>query len=521
MNPKWHRFAPIGLYVALLAALASFGLYVVQRQWNLAVQISLAVTVLGLAAFAILDPASLRQWLTGRQARYGSNAVIVLIAIVGILAVLNYLSYQNDKRWDLTEDKTNSLAPETIETLKKLEQPVSATAYYTQRTPSDSAVKLLDQYVRNSKGKFSYTLVNPDEDPVAAQQANITRDGTLVLALGDRSEQVTFVDEQRVTSALVKLMSGGVKNVYFLTGHGEITPDSSSDRSISLAKSSLQGKNYQLKTLNLLTVSEIPQDADVLVIAGASEPYLEGEVNLIKNYLQNGGAAIFMLEPSVMTNMGDKPDLLAEYLNTEWGITVQNDIVVDVLGQNLVGQPFMAVGAAYATHPIVTQDMKTKATFFLGARSLKATGAISGVTQVEVVKTSDQSWGETDLASLLQGANPSPDEGSDQIGSLPLLIAAENSASKARVVVVGDADFILNDYQSSYGNPELVINMMDWAVGQENLINLTPKSSTTRTLNLPAFPYFLGLFFLVSVIVLPGAAIVSGIVVWFKRRKTG
>ena len=105
MDSKWRRFAPLGLYLALLAGLTAIGLYFVQREWNLALQISLALFVIGLAAFAVLDPGRLRRALTGRQARYGSNAVIVTIAVLGILGMITYLAYKNDKRWDVTEDQ--------------------------------------------------------------------------------------------------------------------------------------------------------------------------------------------------------------------------------------------------------------------------------------------------------------------------------------------------------------------------------------------------------------------------------
>lgn len=56
MDTKWRRMAPLGLYLSLLAALTAIGLYIVQREWNLPLQISLAVFVIGLAVFAVLDP---------------------------------------------------------------------------------------------------------------------------------------------------------------------------------------------------------------------------------------------------------------------------------------------------------------------------------------------------------------------------------------------------------------------------------------------------------------------------------
>lgn len=520
MDVKWRRFAPLGLYFSLLAALTATGLYIVQREWNLELQISLAFIVIGLAFFAVLDPAKVRQALTGRQARYGSNALIVTVAVLGILTVLTFLAYKNDKRWDLTEDKTNSLAPETLETLSKIPEPVSVEAYYTKRMSNEQIRLLLDNYVRNSDGKLSYKFIDPEADPLAAQEANITQDGTLVIKMGARKQQVTYADEQRLTSALVKLISGETKIVYFIIGHGEKSPQDYTDQSYSSAKTKLENKNYTVKPLNLLTAGSIPEDADALVIAGPVDPYLAGEIDLISEYLANGGAAIIMEDPTVLTRMSGVEDLLANYLERTWGIKLGNDLIVDPNGQQLVQQALIAVGGAFASHPIITSEIKNQVFLFQGARSVSIVESTPSSTQVELIKTGDKAWGETDFTAINEG-KIGPDEGVDIIGSVPIVTTGLNTGTQARIVVVGDSDFATNAYQSAYGNPDLFVNMMDWVVGQENLINLTPKPETTRMLNLPPIPYFTGLLTLVSVVILPGSALVAGIIVFIRRRRKG
>jgi len=520
MGKNYRRLAPIGLFVSLAAALASLGIYVVMREWNLALQISLGVMVLGLAFFILMDPDRTRKVLTGRQAKYGSNAGILLVAFIGIIVVVNFLVYQNNKRWDLTEDKENTLAPETLDTLTKLTEPVTAMAFFTSRTSPDQAKGLLEQYAYNSDGKFVYEFINPESDPVAAQKANVTRDGMVVLAYRGRTESLTYVDESQVTAALVKLLSEGKKTVYFLTGHGEKNPDDTGDQSYSQWRASLQAKNFTVSTLNLLTTSSIPEDANVIVVADPKQPLLAAEVELLGKFAVNGGSLVVLLEPTIITNYGDSPDLLVEYLAETWGITFGNDIIVDRIGQQIAQQPFMAVGADYASHPIISDEMKDLVTFYMHARSVTANQELSNFTNVDVVRTSADAWAETDLSAILNGAEIAPD-GEDINGSVPLVVASESNSTNGRVLAVGDTDFATNAFQTAYGNPYLAMNIIDWAAGQENLVDLTPKDTTTRSLTLTPTIYTRGALILVSVILLPGIALVAGIVVLVMRRRRG
>jgi ABC-type uncharacterized transport system involved in gliding motility auxiliary subunit len=518
MKPQFRRFAPVGLYLAGIAALVAISLYIIQREWNLYLQISLGAILVGLALFALLDPAQVRQVLTGRQARYGSNVLVMTIAFIGILVVINYVGSKNSIRKDLTEDKSNTLAPESLNTLEKLPQAVQAQAFFTARnTSSDTAKKLLEQFKFEGKGKFDYKFIDPEADPVAAQQAKITRDGMVVIKMGDRQEPVEFVTEKDMTSALVRLISNETRAVYFLTGHGEHDPESTGNDAYSNAKLVLESKNYKVAKLNLLSTNKVPDDARVIVIAGPMQPVSSGEVTLLKTFVDKGGALIVMEEPLPVTQFGDQPDPLSDYLANDWGIGLGKDMVVDTALQQLS----IAVANQYANHAI-TQKMQGLAALFPSARSVSITGKKDGIDQTQLVLTSAQAWGETDLQGLENNGQISvqPDQGKDLIGPVPLVVVAEHTGGNNRVVVFGDSDFAADTYFSQFGNGDLFINSVDWASGQENLINLTPKDTVQRVLVAPT-RYTMGLMLFGFVFFVPGAVLISGIVVWIQRRKRG
>ncbi len=522
MKTRMQRLAPLGLILAGLAALASIGLFIVQREFTLALQISLGLVVIGLALYVILDPERVRQALTGRQAKYGSNAILFAIAFIGILVVINYLVFKNPKRWDLTESQQYTLSPETIDTIKSMPEPVKFLAFYTAQLSTDSTRALLDQYKYHSDGNIDYEFIDPNTDQILAQQYKVIRDGTIVAVMGQNQEQVTLTDESEITSALVRLLSPGTRAVYFLTGHGEFELDYSDTGSYSGVKQALEAKNYTVNPLNLVATGNIPEDAQVIVIPGPLKPLSQTEVDLLKAYVESGGGLVVMEEPLLVTQFGEDPDPLADYLGETWGIILGKDMVVDLSSS----QNFVAVSSQYGDS-IITEKLQGLLTFYPTTRSVTADQTVTAARLIELVLTSDQSWAETDLAALQaigQGQENAPeiqpDEGVDLTGPVSIAVTAEDSSSSARLVVFGDSEFASDTYFTQYGNGDMMVNSVDWAAEQEGLISLTPKDNIER-LMIPPGRYTMNLILLGVVFILPGLVLLAGILVWLQRRQRG
>jgi len=520
------HFATIGLWFGLVAFI-SLGLALViklfmfmglysppNQEWiNLWVWISLGVLLVGPAIFALLDPQRVRDLVTGRQARYGSNAFIMLAAFLGIIFVVNLIVYQNPVQKDFTEDQSHTLAPETLNTLEALPNTVKAIAFYTARLSTTSAEELLTDFQSNSKGKFEYEFIDPEQNPALAQQYEITRDGTIILTLDDRYEVVSYASEIEVTKALIRLINPGERTVYFLTGHGERDPQSSGDTSYSLARQALEAKQYIVKTLNLLAENQIPSDALAVIIAGPLKPISEQETALLSAYIENGGSVIFLWEPTILLNTSTMMDEFVAYMAENWGISFNDDFVIDPN----TNPPSIAVAYSYGTHAI-TEKLEGVVTFFPSARSLNIQASPSGITTTVLVTTVDRAWGESDFDSLSTGIDF--DSSVDTPGPITLVATAENTAANGRLVVFGDSDFASDAYYEQYANGDLFVNSVDWAAEQESQIGLTPKETITRQLN-PLSNATLLLLALSFACLLPGLVVVGGVVSWVMRRKRG
>jgi ABC-type uncharacterized transport system involved in gliding motility auxiliary subunit len=527
MKTDLRRFAPFGLVLSLLAVLAFVGFIIVRGMASVGIfqppdplllergmWISLSIFVLGLALAVLLDPERARKFLTGRQAQYGSNAIIMLLAFLGILFFINLLAYQNPKKWDLTEDKKNSLASETINLLQALPEPVNAKAYYSPQADPASARKLLENFKQLSNNKFAYEFIDPIANPVAAQQDGISRDGTVVLQMANNKQEVTLLDEEGLASAIVKVTNPEKLTVYFTTGHGEADLEQSGDTSYTLVKRALENKNYTVKTLNIGSTGQVPEDAKVVVIPGLQHPLAQDEVKSLETYLDKGGSLIVMEDPIVLTKFGDTPDTLIDLLG-KWGITLENNVLVDPNAN-----PPLLVYADplnYGSHPI-TAKMRGIDSRFFTAQSLKLGTAPDGVALTSLAQTYPDAWGETDLASI-QNNQISFDQAKDTPGPLVLGAAGENMTTKGRLVVFGDSEFAA-DALYQRGNGDILINAIDWATQQEKLINLTPKNNTIRTFNPPGTLGLIGSI-LTSICLIPLLVIAGGVVTWFSRRRRG
>ncbi len=523
------RYAFIGLIIAGLGCVATGLLAIVQGtvalklftpakpelipEW---IAISAAVLVLGLAVYAILNPNGVRRFFTGRQARYGSNALINTIAFVGILFVINMLVYENPQKKDFTEGQQHTLAPQTIQALATLPDKVTAIAFYSSQTPRDTATQLLTDFKSNSKGKFDYRFEDPNANPLLARQYGITGDGKIVLTMGKASQTASYADESSLTQAMILLISPENRTVYFLTGHGEPDINGSDQAALSRARQTLESKNYTVKTLNLAAENKIPADAKAVIVAGPTNPLLDQEVALLKAYVNKGGSLIVMEDPTPFTKFGTNPDPLADYLKTDWGIALENDVVIDLTSQ----QPLNAISASYSSTAPITQHTTT-VTIMPQSRSLIVSKTPpQNVTLTDLILTSQQSWGETDLTSLQGNQQIAFDQTRDIPGPLAVAASGENGTTKSRVVVFGSSAFATDKAFDAYANGDIFVNSVDWSAQQANLINITPHTPVTRTFNAPSQLMFV-IILLTSVIIIPGLIVAAGVSTWLARRRQG
>jgi ABC-type uncharacterized transport system involved in gliding motility auxiliary subunit len=459
-----------------------------------------------------------------RHARYGAVATTGVVVALAIVVGVNYLASRQNKRWDLTANQQNSLSEQTIKVLQGLNAPVKITVFDRQ-TEFDRYRSRLEEY-RYHSGQLSVEYVDPDTRPVVAREFDIQTYGTVVIDYMGRRERVTTDTEQDITNGLIKALSDRQRKVYFLQGHGEKRPEATERDGYSALTGVLRRDNYVVEALVLAQQKEVPADATVVVIAGPTTDLLQPEADALRQYLGKAGKLMVLLDPPVGSQAAaDLPVL--ESLLTEWGVTVGDNVVVDVSGAT--NEPSIAVAANYPTHPI-TENFGTLTIYPLARTIEPAADTTTGRTPQTIVQTSAGSWAENNMASLSSGVEMNAATG-DKAGPLSVAVAVSAAADagtapapatgdapkpETRVVVLGDSDFGTNAYAGVPGNPNFFANAVNWLAQQENLIAIRPREAGDRRVTMT--PRQQTATFLTSVLLLPAAVFGAGIYTWWRRR---
>jgi ABC-type uncharacterized transport system involved in gliding motility auxiliary subunit len=455
------------------------------------------------------------QWLKARQTKYAAYATTYILVVIAGIVIANVLADRYDKSYDATSNKRYSLSQQTAKIVKGLTQPATIT-YFNQGTQFREGKDLLDEYA-NLSPKVHVEYVDPDKNPEVAREAGIRSLGTAVVQIGMKKDEAKSMTEEGVTGAFIRDLKSNTRTVCFVAGSGEHRIDDSDREGLSHFKDFLSKDNYESKSIDLLQKAEVPNDCTTLVVAGPTRNYEQPEVDAIKKYVEDGGRALFMLDPPLKLGHSEiaDNDALTNLLES-WGVTMQKDLILDLnpIGQIAGVGPQVALVTSYGSQPIV-DDMKGVATGFPLSRSME----IKSTDKSSVQKLFDSS--ETSLAtSNLSAASVNVNDPKNKKGPMTLAAAGTYNTGKensqGRFVVVGSSSWLANSFIDFNGNNDLAMNTINWLSSDEDLISIRPKEQEDRRITMTRAQ--LGWVRAVSQFMLPMIVVVAGVGVWLKRR---
>ena len=453
--------------------------------------------------------------LRARQTKYAAYAVVYVLVVITAVVIVNILANRYTKSYDGTSNKRYSLSEQTAKIVKGLKDNATI-LYFDQGTRFQHAKDLLDEYASLSP-KVHVDYIDPDKNPQQAREEGIKNYGTALVQVGDRKEEAKSMTEEGITGALIRVLKNKTRTVCFVAGSGEHQIDDSDRNGYSNFKELVGKDNYDAKSIDLLQKAEVPSDCTTLVIGGPTRDYQQPEVDAIKKYVEDGGRALFMLDPPLKIGRSDiaENDALTNLLQT-WGVTLDKNLILDL---NPIGQlaglgPQVALVTSYESQPIVN-GMKGTATGFPLSRSIQIKNGDKTTVQ-KLFDSSTTSLATTNLSS------PAIDPNDPKNKKGPMTIAAAGTYntgkqdSQGRFVIVGSSSWAANSFIKFNGNSDLALNTIDWLASDEDLISIRPKQEEDRRITMTNAQ--LSLVRITSQFLLPLVVVFAGVSVWWRRR---
>ncbi len=458
--------------------------------------------------------------------RGGTYSLVITGIVLAILIVVNVFASAlpaSATKYDISASKLYSITSNTKVVVNALQQDV--TIYWiVQSGEEDSIIETLLSKYESLSDHIKVVKKNPDVYPTFAQQYTdeTVQNNSLVVECGDRSRFVSYNDiyvqeadvysysyttsfdgEGAITSAIDYVVSEELPQVYVLEGHGEADlPSTITDQ--------IEKANMETKSLSLLTVDEVPEDADCVLIYAPSSDISTEEKDMLASYVSNGGKLFVMAGPVKDSSLDNLYEILSAYgVSKVDGIVVEGDrehyafqtpyVLIPELSDNAITSPLKEENY-YALLPI--------------AQGLTVYGDSANGTVESLLTTT------SDAFSKAAGYELTTYEKEDGDVDGPFSLAVSITDNGGGQIVWFSSSAFLDDMYNAYSsgaNGDLAMNALSSLIGEREAIAIRSKSLNYNYLTISESTASLLKVMMIGVF--PIAYLVIGICVVVGRRR--
>jgi ABC-type uncharacterized transport system involved in gliding motility auxiliary subunit len=476
--------------------------------------VCLAMAAIFFVIGLLLDLKFFKEFFMMKTTKQGMSMGVLILLVLALLGVINFIGVRHSVTFDFSSAKTNTLSDQSVKLVKNLDSELKVLFFYKKGVEGNEENRrmfrdLIKKY-QDESSKIQLEFVEVNERPDIAKEYGVDKgSGVAFLDYKGRRNRVEKIDEQELTSALVKVTREKTKNIYFVIGHGEKDLDEAKEGlGLGALKLMLENNRYTVKPLALAQVARVPTDADIVVIAGPVQQYMDSEIRSLEDYLKSGGSLLMAIESQNTEGL--------EKIAKKLGIQFENNYVMSIvdtpMGRGINQGPTM--GSVFSTTNQITKSFgKGEFTLFRHPQSLKKIdGNNNGYAVDEIVKTPAAAMAFKSLE--LHGEGP---EGSFAI--VDQVRGKWDNDPKAKdfsVIIVGDVDFMTNQMLYQNLNRDLTLNSLASLANEQNLISITPKEASTTEMFLTdmKFKILIFAFFLPLPVLLLG----TSVGLWLRRR---
>lgn len=461
---------------------------------------------------------------------------VVRIALVaGILIVLNFISIRLFGRLDLTSQGVYTLSDASKKLVGSLDDRVTVKAYFTEELPSPynnnrrAVLDILNEYKAYAKGNLQYEFINPQgekgeqevqQQGIAPVQVQVVNEDKLEVKRGymgllmlyeDRKEVLPVVQnlsslEYDISSSLKRLTTRTKKKIGYTTGHGE------ADISNMRQAYQVLAQQYELTPVDLSKGEPVPGDIAVLLVVAPASRFQDSARYQLDQHLMRGGKIAFLLNrvaANLQMRMGQPLDVGLDDMLQQYGVRVNPDLIRDAQCANIsvmqqqggftfqsqVPFPYIPIASSFSANNSIVKDLQGVVFHFVS--SIDTGGAaVKGLKSEVLVRSSKRSGRQTGFfmidpfqrytpADLAESGIPLATivDGSFKsyyVGKQPAATVA--ASPETRIIVVGDGDFMKDEFLGNRGNLTFFANLIDYLADDAGLITIRSKNVATPPL---------------------------------------
>ena len=467
------------------------------------------------------------------------NVLMQMFFAILIFVLINYISYGNYQRWDLSSTKKYSVSEDTEAYLQdQLDDKVTLTMAFLKSSKIRNQLKvLLEEYENISKGKIIFEefdpIINKNKSLEISDRYQTTIDQScLFIEVGGRIKKLTendllddkgrtFTGEDTITSAMLAATESKPKTVYLIAGKGklkEVNGRSADKEILGLSTRHF----FELKELTLGNITKIPEDADSLILINPETDFTLSEVTVLTKYWeQQRGSMVLLLNPA--TEMPNFYPFLRSL-----GIRVDNKYRVlfsETTGIGGTQKVYSVQSKLLGGNPVTSSDEGAITTFAgqtcpISVAENNENLASKGITAVPLLAADPKFWGDlehTEPYPKRSDTDMIPDPNPIYVAAMVEKGGSEDSAVKiesSRMVVIGNSTLL--DPIPTRLNVELVMNAINWTLDREERLGINPTNVISFRVDMSPEKYKT-LFYLI-VCIFPAIAFCFGIVIWSARR---
>lgn len=469
-----------------------------------------------------------RYHVSGKGIRLGAYSLGGILVMAVLLAAANIGVSMIPERYtsfDVTSNKVYTLTDDTKKNLSAIDKDVAIYVLVDEDSKDEDLDKTLQQAaslsnhiqvsyispVSNPKFYYNYT----QEEPTA---------NSLIVVCGDRSTVVDYNDiytseldystyemkvtgydgEGQIASAVSYVLTEEVPVFYAITGHNELTFEDAFLNAVTK-------ENVNCEDLALYTVDAIPDDAAGIIINAPTTDFSQDDVDKVIQFLDKGKNAL-IIPTWTETALPNFEKILAYY-----GVSMVDGMIVEGDRNYYYTQsPYYLIPSIQ--YDTVTERIEDGNVFAPFARGLHYDEESDDIQYTPLLKTSESAFSKTDISNVSNYQKGAEDE------SGPFVIAlkaeknvADGEASDAVIVATesiftGDADAIFPGNNITFLG-SIVSSLADY----DHSVSIPAKSFDIGFLTFNA-QISLVAGIMLSIIV-PLLCLITGLVIWLKRRK--